>query len=241
MSDIRRKMKARMNISLNSASFATTDRKPSGLISRNSPGSVTRPRTRLRVPEIILISPVNSPGPCVMISRSPVNVGCTISRRPERSTKKGTPVSSGSNKISLRFTLRRLPPERRRSICEGVKAGNACVFASSALGMGKEDISFSPSYPHWMISLTVWLHQDSSEGDATCFDSLLQLHDQQCHVIVLRRTCSEFISGAENRVQHIHRGSFAAALICGAEHSLLAPFFIVHSHCFADSVRVSNQ
>jgi hypothetical protein len=37
-------MKARMKMSLNSASLATSARKPSPVSSRNSPGSVTRPR-----------------------------------------------------------------------------------------------------------------------------------------------------------------------------------------------------
>ena len=43
----------------------------SALISINSPAAVTRPSTRQRRPEIIVISPVNSPGPCVAIWRSP--------------------------------------------------------------------------------------------------------------------------------------------------------------------------
>ena len=75
-----------MRISLSSASLATSTRKFSGLSSRNSPPSLTRPMTWLRAPEIMVISPVNPPGSCNAIIRSPSRDGCTISIRPESST-----------------------------------------------------------------------------------------------------------------------------------------------------------
>jgi hypothetical protein len=55
-------MKARMKISLSSASFAISERKASALTSRNSPGSATRPRDKERAPEIKTISPEKPPG-----------------------------------------------------------------------------------------------------------------------------------------------------------------------------------
>src|ERR1700686_1412753 len=59
---------------------------------------------------------------------------------PESRTKKGTSVSSGSNKMSPGSTFRNLPPGRRRAICAGVKNGKAWVRASSALGTGQGNV-----------------------------------------------------------------------------------------------------
>ncbi len=140
MSARRRRMKARMKISPSSASLATSVRKPSPLSSRNSPGSVTRPRTRQRRPEIIVSSPVNPPALCVAMARSPCRSGCTISIAPDSNTKNGTLVSPGSNRTSPFSTLRTVLQERTRLMCAGVRTGNDWVCASSALGTGGEDI-----------------------------------------------------------------------------------------------------
>ena len=136
-------MKALMKISLNSASLAIRERNPSPLNSKNSPDSVTRPSTRQRWPEIMVISPVNSPGPCFAMGRSPARSGCTISIAPESRTKKGTLTSPGSNRISPGLTRRTSLNARTRLICAGLRTGKACVRASSALGIGEEDI-FAP-------------------------------------------------------------------------------------------------
>ena len=142
MSARRRRMNALMMISLSSASRAIRERRPSELNSRSSPPSVMRPSTRYRCPEILLSSPVNEPAPCVVTRRSPVRSGCTISMLPESTTKNGTSVSPGRNRISPGSTLLSLLPGRIRSICVVVKSGNICVSASSALSTGKEDIVF---------------------------------------------------------------------------------------------------
>src|SRR5271165_1817113 len=146
MSSRRRRMNARIRISLSSGSRATMERSSSPVNSRNSPGSVTRPRTRQSCPEIMVISPVNSPGTCAAIVRSPSMAGCTISMAPESRTKKGTSLSLGSKRISPRSTFRKREDGRIRSICAAVRTGKAWVRASRALGMGSVDMD---SFSHW--------------------------------------------------------------------------------------------
>jgi len=78
----------------------------SALISRNFPGSLTRPWTKVRLPEIMVSSPVKWPWAlCVTIRRSPLSAGCTISRLPDSTTKKETLVSPRSNRTSPRSTF----------------------------------------------------------------------------------------------------------------------------------------
>ncbi len=139
MSSIRRRMKARIKISLISASLATSDRSVSAPSSRNSPGSVTRPRTNERCPEIIVISPVNSPGPWLTMGRSPSRLGCTISMLPDSTTKNRMPVSLGSKRISPCCTFRTRPKGRIRSICAEVRTGKAWLRASRKDNEGSED------------------------------------------------------------------------------------------------------
>ena len=77
--------------------------------SQNSPGSLTRPRAKHRCPEIMLTSPVNPPGRCVAIVRSPLMPGITISNCPEISAKNEMFVSPGLNKTSPVSTVLLLP------------------------------------------------------------------------------------------------------------------------------------
>ena len=113
-----------MKMSPSSLSVATKERRPSALSSRNSPASPTRPSTSEGWPEIMLNSPVNDPGVCVVMVRSASRFGCTISKLPESSTKNGTGASPGLNRISPARTRRSFATRRTRSICSGVRAGN---------------------------------------------------------------------------------------------------------------------
>ena len=59
---MRRRMKARMKISLSSASVWTTSRRFSSSIARTAPPSRTRMRVKPATPRSVLISPAKSPG-----------------------------------------------------------------------------------------------------------------------------------------------------------------------------------
>jgi hypothetical protein len=98
-----------MKISLSSVSFAIKLRSSSELISRNSPGSDTRPRERARAPEIITSSPENWPGPYVTITCSPESWGTAMFSFPESTTKQGILNSPGSIRTSPAWTDRTLP------------------------------------------------------------------------------------------------------------------------------------
>ena len=69
--------------------LATSARKSSLLISRNSPGSVTRPRTRQRRPEIIVISPVNCAGLMFHNQALAMQIGLDDFHASGEQTKKG--------------------------------------------------------------------------------------------------------------------------------------------------------
>jgi hypothetical protein len=85
-------MKARMKMSLSSASFAMSERKQSMVTSRNSPGSATRPRAREPVPEIKTMSPEKFPGRCVANTCSPESLVMTILSAPESTKSKASPA-----------------------------------------------------------------------------------------------------------------------------------------------------
>src|SRR5581483_1617527 len=214
MSATRRRMKARIRISLNSASRPTNPRRSSPAISRNSPALVTRPRTRHCWPEIMVISPVNSAGSCFTMRRSlPSTSGCTISIAPESRTKNGTLVSPGSNRISPGSTLRTCPQERMRSICPGVKVGKVCVTASRALGIGGEDIFLFSQRTQgvWILTNARPRHyadcirnrpsKSNFEPDRDLYSGLIRLH-------VLHHAAEEPIFGlgmAEELARHGYR------------------------------------
>lgn len=87
------------------------------------------------------------------MGRSPSKPGWTISIRPDRSTKNGTFVSPGWNRISPGCTRLDLPMGRRRLTCVSVNTGKICVRASRALTTGKEDIGIQ--YPFSVMRLRV--------------------------------------------------------------------------------------
>ena len=71
MSSLRRRMNARIRISLSSASVCTRLSTCSRLSSMTSPSRLTRSRASARRPVIMLPSPVKWPGPCATITSSP--------------------------------------------------------------------------------------------------------------------------------------------------------------------------
>jgi hypothetical protein len=142
----RRWIKARMKISLSSASFAMSERNPFAVTSRNSPGSATRPRAIEPAPEIKTMSPENFPGPWVANMCSPESLVITISSFPESTTKQGIPKSPASNSTSPVRTVLAVPYGRMRSTCAGVKTGK-----TSACGSGVTIDGGIDALPH-MIS-----------------------------------------------------------------------------------------
>ena len=69
---------------------------------------------------------------------------------------------------------------------------------------------------------------------------MLNLHQHQGHVIVLRRSGSEPVRCVEETVQHLLCGKVHAARRL-RNHAVLTPFFIRRVHCFADAVSVADQ
>src|SRR5882672_3310065 len=142
ISPTRRRMNARMKISLNSASLWTRWRRCSLSMASTSPSSRTRARTTLAAPRSVLISPENWPGACTTINSSPERPGRTISTLPERTTSIVRWRSPGSARISplrVRFLV---PCGSRRAICAGVSRGKACAHRAS---MGLRATTSPPS------------------------------------------------------------------------------------------------
>ena len=83
-------MKARIRISLSSASVCTSAIRRSRSSSITSPASRALARNNARRPEIMFVSPVNSPGLWTAMSVSTEPDGRTISTSPEVTTKNGT-------------------------------------------------------------------------------------------------------------------------------------------------------
>ena len=84
-----------------------------------------RAPTRLRRPESMSTSPVNSPASCIITIRiSPSQVGLTISIRPLSTTKKLRLVAPCSKIISPAAALRGTPAGASRAICAAVSLGN---------------------------------------------------------------------------------------------------------------------
>src|SRR5581483_7242196 len=137
MRPIRRPTNARRTTSPVSVSVWTMRRKVSGSISLNSQSVAARALTRLGRPVSMSTSPVNSEASCMVTRISPVQVGLTISRLPESTTKKLRAAAPCSKRISPAFTLRRRPKVARRAICAWVNLGNItspAVSTSSAIG-----------------------------------------------------------------------------------------------------------
>lgn len=86
MSFARRRMKARMKISLSSTSVCTSARSASRATSSTTPVSSARTVKYERRPESMSASPVNCPGQCTTITVSPSSVWQTISPRPSTIT-----------------------------------------------------------------------------------------------------------------------------------------------------------
>src|SRR5262245_56832421 len=124
MSATRRRMNARMRISLSSASRCTSARRCPRSTVTTEPSTVTRARTSPRRCDNMLISPVNSPGPSTVMGSSRPSTGRTASTAPSVTTKKRMFCSPKSNSTSPARTLRRTPTLEIRSICAGVSRGN---------------------------------------------------------------------------------------------------------------------
>src|SRR5437588_10732996 len=126
MSATRRRMNARMMISLSSESVCTNARSCSRSTSMASVASTARPRASDGRPDSMFTSPVNAPGPCTTIGRSPpAAVGCTASMCPVVITRKcatGLPASYTMSPAGIRRTR---PRAATRAICAGVRMGNA--------------------------------------------------------------------------------------------------------------------
>ena len=133
----RRRMKARSRISLSSESRCTSSRRSWRSTAMTAPASLTRPRTRLRRAESMLISPVNCRGPCMTTGCSRSPTGSTTSMVPSSTTKKRVFCSPTSNSTSPAAISRRLPIAATRAICASVSSGNICAErASIGLGLG---------------------------------------------------------------------------------------------------------
>jgi hypothetical protein len=92
----------------------------------------THPSTRHCCSEIIVISPVNSPGPCVAISRSPLQSDCTISIVPESRMKKTRSCRRAETRFPHGQPVATCPDERDQSAPPSI-GGKVCVAASRAL------------------------------------------------------------------------------------------------------------
>ena len=100
ISSTRRRMNARMRISLNSASVWINPSICSRVSSMTVPDFRARARKSARRPEIMLTSPVNCPGAWMVTRVSPDRDGRTISTSPAVTTKNGTTASPLSTRIS---------------------------------------------------------------------------------------------------------------------------------------------
>ena len=132
-----RRMKARIRISLSSLSACTSASICSRLSSISSPGWLARMRTSDRRPDIMLTSPVNWPGPCLVTRISVRPEGCTISSSPAFTTKNGTPESPCSTSTSAGRICRTRPCAEMRAICAEVSVGNMCSTREPIGGAGE--------------------------------------------------------------------------------------------------------
>ena len=94
-----------------------------------------RARTRLRRPESMFTSPVNSPGSTTLIGISPSQAGCTISRLPSIKTKMLGTDSLCSKSTSPAAALRCLPNGASRAICAASSLGNIDSLRSVGSGI----------------------------------------------------------------------------------------------------------
>ena len=112
-------------------------------------GPVRGPATRR--PESMFTSPVNWPGPCTVMSVSPVRDGRTISICPAVTTKNGTSDGRPRTAPRPRRLAARVPCAATRAICAGVSVGN--TRSARSPGSGKSDGRLLGSHRRILVEL----------------------------------------------------------------------------------------
>ncbi len=120
-----------------------------------APASLTRPRTRLRRAESMLISPVNCLGPWTTTVCSRSATWSTTSIAPASTTKNRVFCSPTSNSTSPAAISRRLPIPATRAICASVSSGNIWAERASiglVIAIGREHSRAGHDLPPCVLS-----------------------------------------------------------------------------------------